>query len=104
MEQNEITNIIKGLIKKAHIQKDLKEDLFQELYLYYLQLEKRFLPESKVPFEAFIIKFLTWRMWAIVLKETIKKSEDIYTIIDLGEEEYLININNNINIYLSVIL
>ena len=101
MEQNEITNIINGLIKKAHIHKDFKEDLFQELYLYFLQLEKRYLPEAKVPFEAFIIKFLTWRMWSIVLKETIKKPEDIYTIIDLRDEESLTIIENDFSPYLA---
>src|SRR3989304_4713496 len=100
MEETEIIEIINNLIKKAHIHKDLKEDLFQELYLYYLQLKRRYLPETKVPFKAFIIKFLTWKMWAVVSRNTDLPIENIESLVDSRDEESLCIIEKDFSEFL----
>ena len=66
MKEEEIIPLINGILTNAHTNRDIREDLFQDLYLYHLQLEKKFLPEAKVPLQAYMIKFLTWRMWTLV--------------------------------------
>lgn len=66
MEEKILFSIIKNLLKKAYCSQDIKEDLFQDLYLYYLQIEKKYTSEMNVPFEAFIVKFLKWRMWTLI--------------------------------------
>ena len=72
MKEEHISSIIHNLLKTAHISRGIKEDLFQDLYLYHLQLEKRYKPELNVPLEAFIIKFLKWRMWSLIKLEYAK--------------------------------
>lgn len=66
LNESEISSIITGLVQKAYCNSDLKEDLFQELYMHYLELSKKYSSENNVPFKAYIIKHLNWQMWKIV--------------------------------------
>lgn len=88
MKEEEIASLILNLLKTAHI-KHIKADLFQDLYLYYLQLEKRYKPELNVPEEAFLIKFLTWRMWKLIKnhQKTSGESNLIENAPDYREED-----------------
>lgn len=86
MKEEIIFPIIKNLLKTAHTSRDIKEDLFQDLYLYHLQIEKRYKPELNVPLEAFLIKFLKWRMWALIKIEYAKTPPLAENIPDYREE------------------
>lgn len=79
LTEEEISSIIKGLVKTAHIVDDLKDDLFQELYVYYLQLIEKYRPDMNVPFKAYVIKFLKWKRGNIV-----KDSKNNTAYIDLN--------------------
>lgn len=59
---NDIDQIINNLLSGFKIRSSQREDFFQDLYLYYLQIERRHNPNSGVPFKAFIIVFLTYRL------------------------------------------
>lgn len=79
LTEEEISIIIKSLIKTAHVTDDLKDDLFQELYVHYLQLIEKYIPDMNIPFKAYIIKFLKWKMWNIV-----RESKNNNVSIDLN--------------------
>ena len=87
MNEKDISPIIHNLLKTAHISRGIKEDLFQDLYLYHLQLAKRYKPERGVPLEAFLIKFLKWRMWALIKLEYEKTTPIAENIPDYREED-----------------
>ena len=87
MKEENISLIIQNLLKTAHISRDIKEDLFQDLYLYHLQLEKSYKPELNVPIEAFMIKFLKWRMWTLIKLAYIKTPPLPESIPDYREED-----------------
>ena len=92
MKEEHISSIIHNLLKTAHISRGIKEDLFQDLYLYHLQLEKRYKPELNVPLEAFIIKFLKWRMWSLIKLEYAKTTLLVDNIPDYREED-IVNVD-----------
>lgn len=87
MKEEIISQIIHNLLKTAHISRHIKEDLFQDLYLYHLQLEKRYKPELNIPLEAYIIKFLKWRMWALIKIENAKTTPIDENIPDYREKD-----------------
>ena len=87
MKEENISSIIRNLLKTAHISRDIKDDLFQDLYLYHLQLEKSYKPELNVPIEAFMIKFLKWRMWTLIKLAYIKTPPLPESIPDYREED-----------------
>ena len=87
MKEENITPIIYNLLKSAHINRSIKEDLFQDLYLYHLQLEKRYNPTMSVPIEAFMVKFLKWRMWTLIKTEYVSNNLLPENISDYREEE-----------------
>lgn len=87
MKEENISLIIQNLLKTAHISRDIKDDLFQDLYLYHLQLEKSYKPELNVPIEAFMVKFLKWRMWTLIKLAYIKTPPLPESIPDYREED-----------------
>ena len=91
MKEEIISQIIHNLLKTAHISRHIKEDLFQDLYLYHLQLEKRYKPELNIPLEAYIIKFLKWRMWALIKIEieSAKTTPIVENIPDYRKEDII---------------
>ena len=86
MNIEKISPIIHNLLKTTHISRCIKEDLFQDLYLYHIQLEKRYNSELNVPLEAFLIKFLKWRMWALIKNVYQHTTEIMDNIQDYREE------------------
>lgn len=87
MKEEEISPIINNLLKTAHINRSIKEDLFQDLYLYHLQLEKRYISTMNVPLEAFMVKFLKWRMWTLIKTEYSDSNQLPENISDHREED-----------------
>lgn len=88
LNELEISSIITGLVKKAHCNSDLKEDLFQDLYIHYLELSKKYSSQNNVPFKAYIIKHLNWQMWKIVKNSKNENiSVDLETIPSIEEIE-----------------
>ncbi len=92
MKEEIISQIIHNLLKTAHISRHIKEDLFQDLYLYHLQLEKRYRPELNIPLEAYLVKFLKWRMWRLIQIEGVNKATSIEDISDYREETISVNL------------
>lgn len=87
MKEENIFPIIKNLLKTAHVNHSIKEDLFQDLYLYHLQLEKRYISSMNVPLEAFLVKFLQWKMWALIKNEYSTITNIVENLPDYREEE-----------------
>lgn len=101
---DDIEEIITNLISGFRVNPSLREDFSQELYLYYLQIRKRHNPESGVPFKAFIIVFLTYRLKTL-LRNIVRNSfqelpEDRSSKDDLSSlenQEYLGSILSELN-------
>lgn len=101
---DDIEDIITNLISGFRVNPSLREDFSQELYLYYLQIKKRHKPESGVPFKAFIIVFLTYRLKTL-LRNVVRNSfqelpEDRSSKDDLSSlenQEYLGSILSELN-------
>lgn len=74
---NDTVSIIKSMISKAHIRPSDRMDLFQDLCLYYLQLEQEYNPDTGIPLRAYILKYLKWKMWALVKSEYGNSSVNI---------------------------
>lgn len=102
VKEEKITPIITNLLKTVRGYGNIKEDLFQELYLYHLELEKRYSPSFNVPIEAFMIKFLKWRMWTLVKKESASIIQVSEYFPDYREEEEEVNLSPLIEGFVSV--
>lgn len=100
----DIEQIINNLLSGFKIKSSQREDFFQDLYLYYLQIERRHNADSGVPYKAFIIVFLTYRLKTL-LRNSIRNSfqelpEDRSSKDDLSSlenQEYLSSILKELN-------
>mgnify|MGYP001561050517 FL=1 len=85
LKEEIISQIIHNLLKTAHISRPIKEDLFQDLYLYHLELKNRYRPELNIPLEAYLVKFLKWKMWRLIQIEGANKATSIEDIADYAD-------------------
>lgn len=76
-QEIEIETLINNLLNQARVSTQNREDLFQELYLYYLTIKDKYKIEYNVPFQAYIITFLQWRLKTAIKKITMAEKTHI---------------------------